>query len=39
MMETSTIEFSVNLTCGKCVRATEAALSGKEGINDVKVMR
>ncbi len=33
----ATVEFSVNLTCQSCVRKTEAALSGREGVSAFSV--
>ncbi len=33
----ATVEFSVNLTCQSCVRKTEAALSGREGVSAFRV--
>ena len=33
----STVEFSLNMTCGGCVAAAERALSGVEGVESFQV--
>ena len=36
-LKVSTVEFSLNMTCGRCVAAAERALTGVEGVQSFQV--